>query len=67
MTAACIHRHFGKPEYRSPPVPLYWPDAVNHCPQCAGRHWHVGRSSAECAICAAALPIATTRQERNFE
>lgn len=28
------------------------------CPACGGSQWHVGRTTAECAICATALPIA---------
>jgi hypothetical protein len=28
------------------------------CPDCAATHWHVGRRSAECATCGAALPLA---------
>lgn len=28
------------------------------CPGCGGHQWHVGRQSAECAICATALPLA---------
>lgn len=31
-----------------------------HCPGCGHRHWHVGRFTAECATCGAALIIATT-------
>ena len=30
-----------------------------HCPGCDGRHWWIGRASAECARCGTALPIAT--------
>lgn len=40
-----------------PFVPLYHQDTVNHCPACGGRHWHIGRSTAECAFCATALPL----------
>lgn len=39
-------------------VPLYHQDVVNHCPGCGHRHWHIGRSTAECAFCATALPLA---------
>jgi hypothetical protein len=28
------------------------------CPGCGGSHWVIGRSSAECAFCATALPLA---------
>jgi hypothetical protein len=34
-------------------------DQVNHCPGCGRSHWHVGRSTAECAFCGTALPFAT--------
>lgn len=37
---------------------VYRPDETNHCPGCGRTHWHVGRSSAECAFCATALPLA---------
>lgn len=40
-----------------PTILLYHPDTVNHCPGCGGRHWHIGRSTAECAFCATALPL----------
>jgi hypothetical protein len=39
-------------------VPLYHQDTVNHCPACGRTHWHIGRSTAECAFCATALPLA---------
>jgi hypothetical protein len=39
-------------------VPLYHSDTVNRCPACGHRHWHIGRSTAECAFCATALPLA---------
>ena len=29
----------------------------NHCPGCGRSHWIIGRSMAECANCATALPI----------
>lgn len=38
--------------------PLYHGDAAEHCPGCHGTHWIIGRSTAECARCAAALPLA---------
>ena len=37
---------------------LYHRDQVNHCPCCSRTHWYVGRVSAECGFCAAALPLA---------
>jgi hypothetical protein len=39
-------------------LPLYYQDTVNHCPSCGGKHWHIGRSTAECAFCETALPLA---------
>lgn len=30
---------------------------TNHCPNCGRSHWHVGRTSAECAFCQTALPF----------
>jgi len=35
----------------------YRPSQVNHCPGCGHTHWLVGRTTAECAYCATALPI----------
>ncbi len=39
-------------------IPLYYADSVNHCPSCGHSHWHIGRSSAECAFCNDAIPLA---------
>lgn len=39
-------------------APLYHLDTVNHCPACGHTHWHIGRSTAECAFCETALPLA---------
>lgn len=39
-------------------IPLYYRDQANHCPGCGRMHWYVGRMSAECAFCGAALPLA---------
>lgn len=39
-------------------VPIYHQDTVNHCPSCGHKHWHIGRSTAECAFCETALPLA---------
>ena len=41
----------------------YHHDAVNYCPRCNGRHWLVGRISAQCAKCDTALPFATACME----
>jgi hypothetical protein len=40
--------------------PLYHEDTVNHCPGCGKTHWHIGRTTAECAFCDTALPLALT-------
>jgi hypothetical protein len=37
---------------------LYQPDEPNRCLACGRSHWLVGRVSAECGFCSAALPIA---------
>ena len=39
---------------------LYHRGEANHCPGCGRSHWYVGRLSAECGFCAAALPLAET-------
>ncbi|WP_265587661.1 hypothetical protein [Sphingomicrobium arenosum] len=36
---------------------VYREAEVNHCPGCGRTHWLVGRTSAECAFCATALPL----------
>lgn len=38
-------------------VQLYRPLETNRCPRCHRSHWLVGRSTAECAFCATALPL----------
>lgn len=43
---------------RSGYVPLYRADIENVCPCCGQRQWFIGRSTAECAFCATALPLA---------
>ena len=30
---------------------------VNHCPGCARSQWLIGRTTAECAFCATAIPL----------
>lgn len=49
------------------PVPLpvgqhyalhYHSGIVNHCPACSGTQWFVGRTTAQCARCESALPLA---------
>jgi hypothetical protein len=39
---------------------LYHGDVVNHCPACGHTHWTIGRSTAECAFCETALPLAAS-------
>ncbi len=39
------------------PRPLYHDNGANQCPSCGHSHWYVGRSSAECAFCGAALAL----------
>lgn len=36
----------------------YHTGEINHCPGCAGTHWIVGRSTAQCVRCDTALPLA---------
>lgn len=38
--------------------PVYREHQTNHCPGCGRTQWLVGRTSAECAFCATALPLA---------
>ena len=35
----------------------YRPLEPNYCPGCGKAHWIIGRSTAECAFCATALPL----------
>jgi hypothetical protein len=37
--------------------PVYHSGEVNHCPGCGRSHWHIGRTTAECAFCMTALPL----------
>lgn len=39
-------------------IPLYYADTVNHCTSCGHTHWHIGRSTAQCAFCDDAIPLA---------
>lgn len=36
---------------------VYRENETNHCPGCGRTHWIIGRSTAECAFCATALPL----------
>ncbi|MFC4291116.1 hypothetical protein ACFOWX_01675 [Sphingorhabdus arenilitoris] len=44
-------------------IPLYYAESVNHCPSCTRTHWHIGRTTAECAFCETALPLASSSQQ----
>lgn len=37
---------------------VYRAGESNFCPGCGRSHWIIGRSSAECAFCSTALPLA---------
>lgn len=39
---------------------LYRHGEINHCPGCGRTSWVIGRFSAECGVCATALPLAET-------
>jgi hypothetical protein len=39
--------------------PVYRPGETNRCPGCSATSWHVGRTSAECAMCFTAIPLAS--------
>ncbi|MES2987655.1 MAG: hypothetical protein V4808_07100 [Pseudomonadota bacterium] len=39
-------------------VPIQRYRTGDHCPNCDGAHWHVGRLSAVCAGCDMVLPFA---------
>ena len=41
---------------------VYHVNEVNHCPGCGRSHWLVGRTLAECAFCATALPLKEARR-----
>jgi len=40
---------------------VYREQEVNHCPGCGRTHWYVGRTMAECAFCATALPLEASK------
>ena len=48
---------FGQPAQRGYQF-LYHRGTTNHCPACGRTHWYVGRVSAECGFCNAAVPLA---------
>jgi hypothetical protein len=51
--------HFGIDPAHTGYRPTYRPLEANHCPGCGHSHWLIGRSTAECAYCATALPLMT--------
>lgn len=46
-------------------VLMYRPGHRNFCPACGQSHWYLGRHTAECAWCAAALSIAPPEREES--
>lgn len=42
---------------------VYRANSSNHCPGCGRSHWYVGRVTAECSFCGAAVPLAEARME----
>jgi hypothetical protein len=42
---------------------VYRPGKQTECPGCGRSQWLVGRLMAECAFCATALPIDTSRRD----
>ena len=40
----------------------YHAGTLNYCPGCAGTHWLIGRTMAQCARCETALPLAQVAQ-----
>jgi len=39
---------------------IYRANEANHCPGCGRSQWIIGRSTAECAFCGTAMPLAET-------
>lgn len=44
---------------------LYRPGEQTRCPGCGRSQWHIGRSTAECAFCGTAIPLATPDGRRS--
>ena len=42
---------------------VYRANSSNHCPGCGRSNWYVGRSTAECGFCGAAVPLAEAKME----
>lgn len=43
---------------------VYRANSSNHCPACGRSHWYVGRVTAECSFCGAAVPLAEATIQR---
>ena len=52
--------HAHDPAFRGYHV-VYREHESNHCPGCSRTHWYVGRTMAECAFCATALPLEASK------
>lgn len=50
---------FGIRQARSGYRVAYREHEPNHCPGCGQSQWIIGRTTAECAFCATAIPINT--------
>ena len=48
-----------RPEQRGYHI-VYRDHETNYCPGCGRTHWYIGRTMAECAFCATALPLENT-------
>lgn len=46
-----------KPTFLRTYLPLYRNDETNRCPGCGGQQWIIGRMTAECSMCASAIPL----------
>ena len=44
---------------------VYREGETNHCPGCGRTHWHIGRTTAECAFCATALALVDGCNQRD--
>jgi hypothetical protein len=44
---------------------IYREHETNHCPGCGRTHWHIGRTTAECAFCTTALPLEASLQRQD--
>ena len=44
--------------------PAYHPHCADHCPDCGGTNWLVGRITSECAACGLPRPLVHIDQRR---